>query len=143
MRVLRAVAVVVLVWVWGCSADPDPTPSAEQASVSAATAPLPPQRAMNASPASPSSSNDSSLRETSARYEYFRSGVAEHLNRKGADLKPRTPRIDVDVVPLRGRFGHAVVARKRANGHVEIGCFSDADESARFLTDRTGSEPSK
>jgi hypothetical protein len=72
--------------------------------------------------------------DSASRYERFRSQLQARLDRNGADLERRHPHPGVTAVPLQGRFGHAVVARRGANGHVEYGCFTDADHAARFLT---------
>jgi hypothetical protein len=78
--------------------------------------------------------------DASGRYEWFRSQLQARLDRHSADLERRHPRPGVTTVPLQGRFGHAVAARRTADGRIEYGCFTDADQTARFVTKTTSEQ---
>ncbi len=68
------------------------------------------------------------------RFEQYRSQLQARLARKGSDLERQPARGDVTRVPLQRRFGHAVAARRTADGRLDYGCFGDAEETASFLT---------
>jgi hypothetical protein len=67
------------------------------------------------------------------RVDALRRVLGPRLDRSGQDLQPEQLLNGARAVKLERRFGHAAVARKRADGSLEQSCFNDADGATRFL----------
>lgn len=75
-----------------------------------------------------------SLNSSQRSPQDYRSQLQARLNRHGSDLERQSVGDHATRIPLRRRFGHAAAARRGADGRIEYGCFEDAEETARFLT---------
>jgi hypothetical protein len=67
------------------------------------------------------------------RFERFRSQLEARLGHSSSGLEPHHPSSNVVRVPLERHFGHATAARRMPDGHLQYGCFGDAEPAARFL----------
>lgn len=101
------------------------------------------ERVVQAKPAASAAQDQAGPANQAERFEHFRLQMKSRLDRHGGDLERLRPKSEVTRVPLQRRFGHAVVARRNADGHLDYGCFSDATEGARFVTNSTASEASQ
>jgi len=74
-----------------------------------------------------------SSRSEPPNLDRVREQLQARLDRHGGDLERLAIRDHATRVPLQRRFGHAVAARRGADGRIEYGCFDDAEVSAHFL----------